>query len=70
MKLPADAVIVLQPNAKAGDFTRCPVSGAAFRIGESTVRRAYGDRVVYLCCDTCAKYFDQHADAVVAARAI
>jgi hypothetical protein len=60
--------LVLQPNAKVGDFTRCPVSGAAFRITEVTSRREYRGRSVFLCCNGCARYFDAHADEVLALR--
>jgi hypothetical protein len=64
----APASLVLQPGAKVGDYTRCPVSGAAFRIGETTPQREYRGSKVFLCCPNCARYFDAHADSVAAAR--
>jgi YHS domain-containing protein len=60
--------VVLQPDAKVGDTTRCLVSGAAFQVTERTVQRSYGGRVLFLCCEECARYFDQHAEAVMALR--
>ncbi|WP_394843293.1 hypothetical protein LZC95_40370 [Pendulispora brunnea] len=64
----APAGLVLQPDAKLGDSTRCPVSGAAFQITETTLQRSYRGRPVYLCCSGCARYFDAHAEAVALAR--
>jgi len=64
------ATVVLQPNAKVGDYTRCLVSGAAFQVTEKTTQRTYGGRVVFLCCEGCGRYFDQHADAVMALRRV
>jgi hypothetical protein len=62
--------IVPQPSAKIGDFTRCPVSGALFRVTEATPRREHDGKSLYMCCTSCARYFDAHADAVLAARKI
>jgi hypothetical protein len=64
------APVVLQPGAKPGDITRCLVSGAAFQVTDNTVQRTHLGRAVYLCCDACARYFDEHADAVMASRRI
>jgi hypothetical protein len=64
----APGVVVLQPNARPGDTTRCIVSGAAFRVSEKTIRRMYRDVTVFLCCESCARYFDDHAEAVLAVR--
>jgi len=64
------ATVVLQPNAKVGDYTRCLVSGAAFQVTDKTVQRSYDGRIVFLCCEGCARYFDQHADAVMALRRV
>jgi hypothetical protein len=62
------ATVVLQPSAKVGDYTRCLVSGAAFQITDKTSQRSYGGRAVFLCCEGCARYFDEHADAVMTLR--
>jgi len=70
MHPPKDATIVLQPHATRGDVTRCVVSGALFRIGDQTPQRVYGNRIVYVCCESCGRYFDRHADAVVSARGL
>ena len=64
------ATVVLQPNAKVGDYTRCLVSGAAFQVTDKTVQRSYAGRAVFLCCEGCGRYFDQHADAVMALRRV
>ncbi|HWL87290.1 MAG TPA: hypothetical protein VNO21_15900 [Polyangiaceae bacterium] len=62
--------IVLQPEAKQGDYTRCPVSGAVFQISEGTPRREHRNRPVFLCCEGCAHYFDKHVETVVALRGL
>ncbi|WP_394831461.1 hypothetical protein LVJ94_33605 [Pendulispora rubella] len=60
--------IVLQPKAKQGDYTRCPVSGAVFQIAPETQRRVHDNRTAFFCCEACARYFEKHADAVIALR--
>jgi hypothetical protein len=44
------------------------VSGALFRVTEATPRREHDGKSIYMCCTSCARYFDAHADAVLAAR--
>src|SRR5262249_48648102 len=65
---PKDVDLMLQPGAKPGDYTRCPVSGAVFRVTDERPRREYRGHPVFLCCNTCAGYFDEHADAVATLR--
>jgi YHS domain-containing protein len=62
------AALVLQPEAKLGDYTRCPVSGAVFQISGTRQHRDYKGHTLCFCCLACAQYFDEHADAVAAAR--
>lgn len=62
--------IVMQPHAKAGQRTFCPVSGAAFQVKADSVHREVNGVTVYLCCEACAGYFDAHRDRVVAARGL
>jgi hypothetical protein len=65
---PEGVTPVLQPGAKTGDYTRCPVSGAVFMVDDKRQRREVGGRAVFFCCAACARYFDEHADAVTALR--
>lgn len=65
---PEGATIVLQPDAKVGDYTRCPVSGAVFQVSDARQRRDYNGHPLYFCCLACAQYFDEHADSVAAMR--
>jgi hypothetical protein len=62
--------IVVQPGAEVGQKTFCVVSGAAFEVQASSVRREVDGKPVYLCCEACAGYFDAHRDQVVAARGL
>jgi copper chaperone CopZ len=60
--------IVIQPGAQVGQRTLCLVSGAAFEVEKSSVHREVDGRPVYLCCESCAEYFDAHRDQVLALR--
>ena len=59
---------VVEPGAKIGDLTYCPVSGAVFRIKESTQRVDVHGKTLYLCCEGCARYFAQNQERVLALR--
>jgi copper chaperone CopZ len=61
---------VVQPGAKVGDLTYCPVSGAVFRIKESSQRIDVHGNTLYLCCEACARYFAQNKDRVLALRGL
>ena len=50
-----DARALVQPGAKPGQYTYCPVSGAVFLIKESSPRTDVNGKPVYLCCDACAR---------------
>lgn len=67
---PEGVTLVLQPGAKPGDYTRCPVSGAVFQVTEQRQRREYGGHTLFFCCGACARYFDKNAAAVAGLRRI
>ena len=60
----------LQPDAKHGDLTFCPVSGAVFRIGDQSTVRQVSGKPLYFCCDMCAGYFDKNPAEVLAKRGL
>ncbi len=64
------AQAVVQPGARPGQYVYCPVSGAVFRIKDSSPRADVNERTLYLCCDGCARYFAQHRDQVLALRGL
>lgn len=60
--------IVPQPGAQPGQHVHCPVSGVVFEVKESSVRRELGGRTIYLCCESCAQYFDANRASILARR--
>lgn len=62
--------IVIQPGARVGQRTFCPVSGAAFDVTESSIHREVAGKTIYLCCEGCAAYFDAHREQVLAVRGL
>jgi copper chaperone len=64
------AQAVVQPGARPGQYIYCPVSGAVFRIKDSSPRADVNEKTLYLCCDGCARYFAQHRDQVLALRGL
>ncbi|PYQ52967.1 MAG: hypothetical protein DMF78_10150 [Acidobacteria bacterium] len=65
-----NAQAVAQPGARPGQYVYCPVSGAVFRIKDSSPRADVHGKTVYLCCDACARYFAQNRDRVLALRGL
>jgi hypothetical protein len=61
-------LVIAQPNAKVGDYTHCPVSGAVFVVEGSSARREHRGGYLYFCCTPCATYFAEHSDEVLARR--
>jgi YHS domain-containing protein len=59
-----------QPGAVLGDAVYCPVSGAVFRINESTPRVDAHGKTLYFCCAMCAAFFSQHEAEVLAKRGL
>jgi copper chaperone CopZ len=59
---------VAQPGAQPGQLVYCPVSGAVFRIKDTSPRADVHGKSLYLCCDACARYFAQNRDRVLAQR--
>jgi hypothetical protein len=60
--------VKVQPGAKIGDRTYCPVSGVVFEVKEASAHRDVGAQRLYFCCEKCAMYFSEHQDHVLAAR--
>jgi hypothetical protein len=52
-----ESKVVPLTHAKVGDLTRCPVSGAVFRISADTPRVEHSGRTHFVCCDGCASKF-------------
>ena len=61
---------VAQPGAQAGQYVYCPVSGAVFRIKNSSLYADVHEKTLYFCCATCARYFAQNRDRVLALRGL
>lgn len=49
--------VVSQPGARAGDLTRCPISGVVFEVTDDHARVDHGGQEVVLCCAACAEIF-------------
>ena len=62
--------ITAQPGAQPGQRVFCVVSGVSFEVKESSPRRDVAGRPAYFCCDSCARYFDENRDRVLAIRGI
>lgn len=58
----------MQPGAKPGDQTYCPISGVVFTITDATPRVEVEGNTLYTCCDGCARYFAEHREDVVKRR--
>ena len=65
-----NAKAVAQPGAELGQLVYCPVSGAVFRIKDTSPRADVHGKTLYLCCDACARYFAQNRDRVLALRGL
>jgi YHS domain-containing protein len=59
-----------QPGATLGDVVHCPVSGAVFRIKESSPKREARGKTLWFCCDSCASWFTTHEAEVLAKRGL
>ena len=65
-----DPRAIVQPGAKPGQCTYCPVSGAVFLIKDSSPRAEVNGKPIYLCCEACARYFAENRDRVLAQRGL
>jgi len=54
-----DAEIVDIIEAKVGDITMCPVSGAIYKVKESSPMLEHDQETFHACCDGCAKKFEE-----------
>jgi YHS domain-containing protein len=59
-----------QPGAGPGDAVFCPVSGAVFRISDTTQKRESHGKTLYFCCQACAVWFSEHEADVLTKRGI
>jgi YHS domain-containing protein len=64
------ADVIQQPGAHAGQQAYCPVSGVVFEVKAGSARREVNGKPVYFCCEGCANYFNEHREAVIAARGL
>jgi YHS domain-containing protein len=46
------------------------VSGVTFEVKAGSAHREVNGKTVYFCCEGCANYFNEHRDAVIAARGL
>ena len=58
----------MQPGAQQGQLTYCPVSGVTFKVQPASAKRELDGKTIYFCCESCANYFTEHREHVVAAR--
>lgn len=54
-----EADIVPMAQAKVGDITQCPVSGAFFKVKEESPAFTYNDKTFHTCCSSCGKRFQE-----------
>jgi len=54
--------VVLPAVATVGDITKCPVSGAIFKVKETSPIVTVEGNDYYTCCSTCAGLLDQQPD--------
>ena len=51
--------IVDMAKAEVGDITMCPVSGAIYKVKESSPTLEHDGKTFHSCCDGCAKKFKE-----------
>ena len=61
---------IVQPSARPGQYVYCLVSGAVFRVKVSSLRADVHGKTLYFCCASCARYFAQNRDRVLALRGV
>jgi len=57
-----ESKLVAQSIAKAGDFTKCPISGVAFLVNDQSSKINHNGKSVFTCCETCAEIFTKSPD--------
>jgi hypothetical protein len=62
------ADIIVQPGARVGQRTYCPVSGVVFTVTDTSPREEIAGRSIYVCCAACAQYFVANRARIVALR--
>lgn len=62
-----ESEIVRQPGAAVGDATRCPVSGEAFRVTETSASVDHEGQQVFFCCGSCARPFLRNPEQYLSA---
>ena len=46
------------------------MSGVVFQVSRESARREIGGKTIYFCCETCAKYFSEHAEQIATLRSL
>ena len=59
---------MVQPGAQLGHLTYCPVSGVVFKVQPASAKRELDGKTIYFCCESCASYFSENRERVIAAR--
>ena len=55
----ADEKIYEQPGVQMGQLTRCPISGAVFRVSETSPHAEQKGEDYYVCCGGCVDVLKQ-----------
>lgn len=50
--------VVMQSEAKVGDYAKCPVSGAVFLVTDESRKVTYTGKSAFTCCSTCESIFN------------
>lgn len=61
-----ESEIVAQPGASLGDAARCPVSGEAFRVRDTSPSAEHDGETFYFCCGSCVRPFLRNPDQYLA----
>ena len=51
--------LVAQSKAKAGDYTKCPISGVVFLVNDHGSQISHNGKSAFTCCETCAEIFSK-----------
>ena len=60
-----EADVVAFTDAKIGDITQCPVSGAIYKVKENSPVLTYEGHEFFACCEGCAEKFKENPSRFV-----